>query len=285
DDIEYAEQQERESLAQWVRAHEKKHEQERGNLVPYDRGVVRDAEVASGSIRGPDPDRERRSDDEYESEIIGKGPQQCGEREREAQLLRNRADLRGRARRCGKAQLIVVATRQQAIERKAAFISGETLIQDRGTRQRRELKGCAHARSIENVTEIADEAIGNIDGGGRDAAQAISELDPWRRPQQCSFTLRKLVRGKDHALPMMRESERGIAQPAGDKDRVTRTGAAPAQRLSRRHLAQDRHAEIERTLGRITADQIHVVRIGKREETARERANPRRICVRQRARK
>ena len=84
---------------------------------------------------------------------------------------------------------------------------------------------------------------------------------------------------------MMRESERGIAQPAGDEDRVTRTGAAPAQRLSRRHLAQDRHAEIERTLGRITADQIHVVRIGKREETARERANPRRICVRQRARK
>ena len=94
DDIEYAEQQECESLAQWIRAHEKKHEQERGNLVPYDRGVVRDAEVASGSIRGPDPDRERRSDDEYESEIIGKGPQQCGERERDERPDRARRDWR-----------------------------------------------------------------------------------------------------------------------------------------------------------------------------------------------
>src|SRR3989475_4454896 len=121
-------------------------------------------------------------------------------REREVELLRQRADVRGRARRCREAQLIVVAARQQAIERQAAFISGETLIQDCGTRQRRELEGCAHARSIEDVAEIADETIGNIDGGGRDAAQAISELDPGRRPQQCPFTLGELGRGKDHAL-------------------------------------------------------------------------------------
>src|SRR6266508_2175525 len=206
-------------------------------------------------------------------------------REREVELLRQRADVCCRSRRRSEAQLIVVAARQQAIERQAAFVAGETAIQRRRTRQRRELEACTHARGIEDVAEIAYKAVGNIDRRGRDAAQPLSKLDARCGPQQRRFALGELIGGKDYALPMMRESERSIAQGAGDEDRVTRVGAAPAQRLSRRRFAQDRHAEIERTPGRVAADQFYTVRIGQREEAARERANPRRIGVRQRTRK
>src|SRR5437762_3760043 len=53
-------------------------------------------------------------------------------REREVDLLRQRADLRRRARRCSEAQLVVVAACQQAIERQPAFVAGEAATQDCG---------------------------------------------------------------------------------------------------------------------------------------------------------
>src|SRR3989442_8525079 len=205
-------------------------------------------------------------------------------REHELDLLCQCADVRRRARRCSEAQLIIVAACQQTIERQTAFVADETAIQDCGTRQRRELQGCADARGVEDVAEIADEAIGNIDRRSRDAAQPLSQLDPRCGPQQRAFTLRELVGSKGYTAPMMRHTDRRVAQRSGDEHRVTGAGAAPAQRLSRRRLAEDRHAEVERTLGRVAADQVHAVCIGKREETARERSNPRRVGVRQRTR-
>ena len=131
------------------------------------------------------------------------------------------------------------------------------------------------------MAEITDEAVGNIDRRGRDAAQPLSELDARRGPQQRRLALAELVGGKGYAAPVMRHSERRVAQRSGDEHSVTGAGAAPAQRLSRRRLAEDRHAEVERTPGSVAADQVHTVRVGKREETARERCNPSRIGVRQ----
>src|SRR5438552_1591034 len=152
-------------------------------------------------------------------------------REREVHLLRHHADLRRRARRRSETQLVVVAARQHTIERQTALVAGETAIQDCGTRQRRELQGCADVRGVEDVAEITDEAVGNIDRRGRDAAQPLSELDARRGPQQRRLALAELVGGKGYAAPVMRHSERRVAQRSGDEHSGTGAGARPAPPL------------------------------------------------------
>ena len=80
---------------------------------------------------------------------------------------------------------------------------------------------------------------------------------------------------------MVGERERGVAQCAGDEDRLTASGAAAPQRLPRRHLPEDGQAQVERAAGRVAADELHREGVGQGEEAPGEGGKPNRVGLRQ----
>ena len=46
------------------------------------------------------------------------------------------------------------------------------------------MDGCAGAGSLEDVTQIAGQAVGQINGGAGDATQGHAKGHPWLWPQQ-----------------------------------------------------------------------------------------------------
>jgi hypothetical protein len=78
---------------------------------------------------------------------------------------------------------------------------------------------------------------------------------------------------------------RGIAQAARHPDIVARFGPVAAQRAPRLDFAHDLDAKVERSMRGIASDEVDVVPIGEREETARKSFEPfrfrRRKCQRQ----
>ena len=83
------------------------------------------------------------------------------------------------------------------------------------TRNRRQLEHRAHFRRFEDMSEIADQTIGDIDRGRRKAAQPYAESDPRRGPQKCVPTRAGFVGAKNNPAGVMRESKRRIAERAG----------------------------------------------------------------------
>ena len=83
------------------------------------------------------------------------------------------------------------------------------------TRNRGQLQYRAHFRRFEDVSEIADQTIGNIDRGRRDTAQLYTESDPRRGPQKRVPTSGGFIGGKNNPAGVMRECKRRIAERAG----------------------------------------------------------------------
>jgi hypothetical protein len=121
-----------------------------------------------------------------------------------------------RVRRSREAQLVVIATREQTLERQSSLAAGEqTLALERGrTRQATQFYRRADARSFEDVTEIADQPIRNIDGRAGQTSQLHTEGDARGRAQERSFAVRKIVGSERDAPAMVGERQRGVAQLA-----------------------------------------------------------------------
>src|SRR5260221_10324478 len=132
------------------------------------------------------------------------------------------------------------------------------------------------------MAEIADQSIGDIDRRGGEPPQPLAQCDARTRTQKRVVAVAKLVGAEHGARPMMSERKRRVADPTRDIDRITDPGAAAAKCLTRRRFAEDRHAEAERPLRRVAADQIDLELIGQREEAPRELPEPNATGTRQR---
>ena len=81
---------------------------------------------------------------------------------------------------------------------------------------------------------------------------------------------------------MVSQCKCGVAEAPRNIDRITDLRAAAAKCLTRRCFAEDGHAEIERSLGRVAADEVDLEHVGDREEAARKGLEPCQIGARQR---
>ena len=82
----------------------------------------------------------------------------------------------------------------------------------------------------------------------------------------------------------MRQRQRCIPQATGHPDFIAGLRTAAAQRLLRRHLAEDGHAQIERPARGVATDQLHAMLLRQREKTRTELRQPRFIRLGQRNR-
>src|SRR5262249_16004930 len=134
--------------------------------------------------------------------------------ERETELLREQAKTPLGAFRSSKAQLVVVAAREKTSQRKRALAHGDALVDRPAPWNPGHLHRGADARGPQQMTEIADQAIGNIDRRSGDSSQPLAERHPRRRAQERGVAARQLIGGERYAAPMVREGERRVAEPA-----------------------------------------------------------------------
>jgi hypothetical protein len=125
------------------------------------------------------------------------------------------------------------------------------------------------------VAEILREAVGNVDGGVREAAQPLAELD-------ARLGLVQALRGC--RVARLLERERGAAQLARDPDVIARPRTAAHQREARGHLAEDGDAQGERPARGIAAHEVDIESSRERVEAFGEGGDPRFVCRRQRDR-
>src|SRR5258706_1050870 len=81
--IEDAEKEERRRLPARIVGREREHEQERDDLVPAHRAVIRDAKVAARALAGPDADGEEPGEDAKEHERLVAASHQPPDRKRD----------------------------------------------------------------------------------------------------------------------------------------------------------------------------------------------------------
>ena len=93
-DVEQAEQQERESLAQRIRAREIEDEEERRRLVDDDATMIRRAEIATGALRSPHAGERQRGRREQPYDIARVRVQQPSDRQRDQRAESSRRDGR-----------------------------------------------------------------------------------------------------------------------------------------------------------------------------------------------
>ena len=81
----------------------------------------------------------------------------------------------------GEAELVVVAAGEQARQRRVALGGSQLGVERGATGQRGELDDGADAAALEEMTEVAGEAIGHVDRRRRDTAQRLPERHARRR--------------------------------------------------------------------------------------------------------
>ena len=142
------------------------------------------------------------------------------------------------------------------------------------------------------MTQVAGQAVGQVDRGMRDAAQRLPEREPRLRPVQ-STRARRLrrpprfgpLRPSGRRLPARGDRERGAAERPRDPDFVARPargrGAAPAPGGTCPNTVMD-IASGPRVVSPPTSGQA--MPVGEREHAAAERLEPRLVDGRQRDR-
>ena len=98
-------------------------------------------------------------------------------------------------------------------------------------RNRGQLEHRAHLRRFEDMSEVADQAVGNVDRGRSKTAQCDAESDPRGGPQERVLTRGGFVGGKSKATGVMRERQRRIAKCAGYPDGIASACAATKERF------------------------------------------------------
>src|SRR3954468_19026124 len=116
-------------------------------------------------------------------------------------------------------------------------------------------------RALENVREVAGEAVRDVDGGAREPAQPLAERD-------ARLGLVQALRGAGDLRT--REREGRAAELARDPDVVARTRAGTRQRLARRDFAERGDIDRKRTACGVAADQLDAVPVREGEEALGE---------------
>ena len=116
------------------------------------------------------------------------------------------------------------------------------------------------------MPQVRQQAIRDIDAGGRDAAQRASKRHPRRRPVQAQAQGRI---DRAACLPL-RQRRRGIAQGAADPEVVANAGAIAPQRLARLDEPVHRHANRQRPARGVATHKRDVMVRGEREEPVQE---------------
>ena len=168
-------------------------------------------------------------------------------------------------------ELVVVAAGEQAFERERALRAGELRRERERSRNRGELDARPDVRAVEHVSEIAGKPVRKVDRGGRDAAQREAKRHARLRSIESAATLAQGVGGERRASGERRDRERRVAEGSGDPDVVARLRMPSRECAPGGHFAHDRDAEVARPARRIAADEVDAVRVGKREESPRER--------------
>src|SRR5258706_1103589 len=123
----------------------------------------------------------------------------------------------------------------------------------------------ADARALEDVAEVAGEAVGDIDRGAREPAQPLAERD-------ARFGLVQALRRAGE--PGMRKFERGAAERARDPYVIARARAGARQRLARRDLAERRDVDRQGTARGVAADELDAVTVREGEQAVGEALQP-----------
>ena len=177
--------------------------------------------------------------------------------------------------RRGEAQLVVVAAGEQARERERALAPASL----------RRARRCAESRasSMRAPTPDASRMCARSPVSPSDTSSAAVAM-PRRRLAERDARLGTLEPRAQAARASSRverraslhrgEREHRVAQRARHLHVVAGARAGARDRRARRHLADDRHAQVARTARRVAADQRDAEAIGEREQAARERREP-----------
>ena len=127
------------------------------------------------------------------------------------------------------------------------------------------------------MSEVAEQAVGNIDGRGRDAAQRKPQIHAWRGAVQPFAGDGQILVIQGQVALQCSQCKACIPQIAGYPELVAGACAAASQSLRERHAAEHGNAERQRPACRITADQLDGLCIGQRHQPLREGFQPCRI--------
>ena len=128
--------------------------------------------------------------------------------------------------------------------------------------------------AAQSLREVAEQAVGNVDAGGREAAQRDAERDPRRAD------------GSAHAAPRApgpahSAGPAGAASPAAASPGVPLTQRSSPARAPSRRKRRDRGHEpasvtvtVERSARRVAADQCHAVPARESVEPVGEAGEP-----------
>src|SRR5437016_6001206 len=91
------------------------------------------------------------------------------------------------------AQLVIIAARQHALQRKIAIAYCEARREGWMAWQRFQLDGCAQRRTLQDMTKVAHQAVGNVDRRVRMLQQALSQRDARLGHMQRAVAMLRLV--------------------------------------------------------------------------------------------
>jgi hypothetical protein len=124
------------------------------------------------------------------------------------------------------------------------------------------------------MREVAPQAIADVDRRARDAAQLLAERDSWNGHFHAAPGRLEPTRRKRKGAAKYFEGKARIAERAAHIQVVARARAASQQRLSLRHFAEDRDADVEGPARGVAADQLAFEFVGQREHATREAFEP-----------
>ncbi|OIQ85252.1 hypothetical protein GALL_329270 [mine drainage metagenome] len=132
----------------------------------------------------------------------------------------------------------------------------------------------AHAAGLEHMVEVAEQAVGNVDRAGGDAAQAKPQAHPRRGLVHARLQRRQRIAGQCPFASAMAQRQARVAGGAADPQLVAGTCPAAAQGETRADQAHDRDAHIQRPLRRISAHEFDVVGVRQGEQSGAEAGEP-----------
>jgi hypothetical protein len=107
-------------------------------------------------------------------------------------------------------------------------------------RQPNEVDGSSQPGAFADMPEVGEQAVGDIDGGGGEADQGLTEGDARARLFQCGHAQARPRFGQLDPSLQSGEAEAGQPGTAGDPDQVAGAGAVAAQGLARVRIRRAR---------------------------------------------
>ena len=176
------------------------------------------------------------------------------------------------------AKFVIVASGQREV---ASLRGGKRFMQGRRKRQRIRVDFRADAAARADVAEVREQAVGDIDARGRDAAQGQPCRDARLRPVEPFAQCRKPCRRMRLRFAQRMQRRRRVAQRTRDENRIADLRAGARQRGLFGHEAQRGHRDAQRPARGIAADQRDLELPRQFRETVGEVFDEVRIGLRQ----